>query len=44
VSRADDERIDDIVEAAGEVVAIVADGKEAWESDRVRQLAVERLL
>lgn len=44
MSRADDERIDDIVEAAGEIAAIVADGKEAWESDRVRQLAVERLL
>jgi uncharacterized protein with HEPN domain len=41
VSRADHERIDDIVEAASE---IVADGREAWENDHVRQLAVERLL
>jgi hypothetical protein len=27
VSRADDERIDDIVEAASEITAIVADGR-----------------
>jgi uncharacterized protein with HEPN domain len=44
VSRADDERIDDIVEAASEVAAIVDGGREAWENDHVRQLAVERLL
>jgi uncharacterized protein with HEPN domain len=44
VSRSDGERIDDIVEAASEIVAIVAVGREAWRSDRVRQLAVERLL
>jgi uncharacterized protein with HEPN domain len=44
VSRADDERIDDIMEAASEITAIVVDGREAWEDDRVRQLAVERLL
>jgi uncharacterized protein with HEPN domain len=44
VSRADDQRIDDIVEAASEITAIVADGREAWEHDRVQQLAVERLL
>jgi uncharacterized protein with HEPN domain len=44
VSRADDERIDDIVEAASEIVAIVDAGREEWETDRVRQLAVERLL
>jgi hypothetical protein len=43
VSRADDERIDDIIEAASEVAAIIADGREAWEADRMRQLAVERL-
>jgi hypothetical protein len=35
VSRADDERIDDIVEAASEIAAIVATGREAWETDRV---------
>jgi uncharacterized protein with HEPN domain len=44
VSRSDDERVDDIVEAASEIMAIVADGREAWPRDRVRQLAVERLL
>jgi uncharacterized protein with HEPN domain len=44
VSRSDGERIDDIVEAASEIVAIVAVGREAWRSDRVRQLAVARLL
>jgi uncharacterized protein with HEPN domain len=44
VSRADDERIDDIVEAASEIAAIVDAGREAWEKDHVRQLAVERLL
>jgi uncharacterized protein with HEPN domain len=44
VSRADDERITDIVEAASEIAAIVDAGREAWESDHVRQLAVERLL
>lgn len=44
MSRSDGERIDDIVEAASEIVAIVAIGREAWRSDRVRQLAVERLL
>lgn len=44
MSRSDGERIDDIVEAASEIVAIVAVGREAWRSDRVRQLAVERLL
>jgi uncharacterized protein with HEPN domain len=44
VSRADDERIDDIIEAASEIVDIVDAGREAWASDHVRQLAVERLL
>jgi uncharacterized protein with HEPN domain len=44
VTRADRERIDDILDAASEIAAIVAAGREAWETDRVRQLAVERLL
>jgi uncharacterized protein with HEPN domain len=44
VTRADDERIDDIIEAASEIAAIVDVDREAWEADRVRQLAVERLL
>jgi uncharacterized protein with HEPN domain len=44
VSRGDDQRIDDIVEAAAEISAVVAAGRDAWDGDRVRQLAVERLL
>ena len=44
MSRSDGERVDDIVEAASEIGAIVAAGRDAWRSDRVRQLAVERLL
>jgi Gamma-glutamyltranspeptidase len=44
VTRADDERVADIVEAALEIAAIVDAGEEAWESDHVRRLAVERLL
>jgi uncharacterized protein with HEPN domain len=44
VSRSDGERVDDILEAASEIVTIVAAGREAWRRDRVRQLAVERLL
>lgn len=44
MTRADDERIDDIIEAASEIAAIVDVDREAWEADRVRQLAVERLL
>jgi hypothetical protein len=31
VSRADDERLDDIVEAASEIAAIVDAGREEWE-------------
>jgi len=44
VSRGDDERIADILDAASQVADIVAVGRPAWEADRVRQLAVERLL
>jgi uncharacterized protein with HEPN domain len=44
VSRGDDQRLDDIVEAASEIGDVVAAGREAWDNDRVRQLAVERLL
>lgn len=44
MSRGDDQRIDDIVEAASEITVVAAAGREAWDSDRVRQLAVERLL
>jgi uncharacterized protein with HEPN domain len=44
VSRADEQRIDDILDAASQVIALAEVGKEAWDADRVRQLAVERLL
>lgn len=44
MSRADEERIEDIIEAASEIAAVVAAGREIWDTDRVRQLAVERLL
>jgi hypothetical protein len=39
-----DQRIADIVETASEISEIVAAGRVAWDDDRVRQLAVERLL
>jgi uncharacterized protein with HEPN domain len=44
VSRRDDQRIADILEAADEIAGIVADGIEAYRADRLRRLAVERLL
>jgi len=44
VSRADEERIEDIIDAASEIATVVAAGREIWDTDRVRQLAVERLL
>lgn len=44
MSRSDDERIADIVEAAAEIAAVVERGKSAWDEDRVSRLAVERLL
>jgi uncharacterized protein with HEPN domain len=44
LSRSDDERIADIVEAAAEIAAVVDRGKTAWDEDRVSRLAVERLL
>lgn len=39
MSRSDDERIADIVEAAAEIAAVV-DGKTALDADRVSRLAV----
>jgi uncharacterized protein with HEPN domain len=33
-----------MIDAADEIVRVVADGEEAFQLDRVRQLAVERLL
>ena len=44
MSRSDDERVADIVEAAAEIAAVVDRGKSAWDEDRVSRLAVERLL
>lgn len=44
MSRHDDERVADILDAAREVGEIVAGGEAAFRADRVRQLAVERLL
>jgi uncharacterized protein with HEPN domain len=44
MSRSDDERVADIIEAAAEVGALVAPGREEWNQDRTRRLAVERLL
>jgi len=44
VSRRDDERVADILDAAAEIAEITAVGREAWDKDRIRQLAVERLL
>jgi uncharacterized protein with HEPN domain len=40
----DNQRVADILDAAGEIAAIVAGGEDAFRTDRVRQLAVERLL
>jgi uncharacterized protein with HEPN domain len=44
VSRRDDERVADILDAADEIAAIIELGRDAWDKDRIRQLAVERLL
>jgi uncharacterized protein with HEPN domain len=43
VSRRDDERVADIVDAADEIAEIIALGRDAWDKERIRQLAVERL-
>jgi uncharacterized protein with HEPN domain len=44
VSRRDDERAADILDAADEIAEIIDPGRDAWDKDRIRQLAVERLL
>ncbi len=44
MSRSDDERVADILDAAAEVGGLVATGREDWDRDRTRRLAVERLL
>lgn len=44
MSRADDERIVDILDAGRQIAEVVERGKQAWDTDRISQLAVERLL
>jgi hypothetical protein len=44
VSRRDDERVADILDAASEIAEIIELGRDAWDKDRIRRLAVERLL
>lgn len=44
MSRSDDERVADILEAAVEVGTLVAYSRDEWDHDRTRRLAVERLL
>ena len=44
MTRSDDQRIADILEAADRIAIIVARGREAWDSDVSSELAVERLL
>jgi uncharacterized protein with HEPN domain len=44
VSRSDDQRVQDILDAADQILDVVKDGRGAWDKDRLRQLAVERLL
>ena len=44
MSRRDDERVADILDAASEIGEVIGLGRDAWDKDRIRQLAVERLL
>lgn len=44
MSRSDDERVADILEAATEIAVVIGRGKAAWDEDRIGRLAVERLL
>lgn len=44
MSRSDDQRVADILEAADRIAVIVERGKEAWDTDDFSQFAVERLL
>lgn len=44
MTRNDEERIADIVEACDELAVLVAPGKEKFDADRTLQLAIERLL
>lgn len=44
MSRRDDERVADILDAAREIAEVTELGRDAWDKDRIRQFAVERLL
>jgi uncharacterized protein with HEPN domain len=44
VSRRDDQRVADILDAADEIAEVVELGRDAWDKERIKQLAVERLL
>jgi uncharacterized protein with HEPN domain len=44
VSRSDEQRVQDILDASDQILDVVKDGRDAWDKDRFRQLAVERLL
>jgi uncharacterized protein with HEPN domain len=44
VSRSDEQRVRDILDASDQILEVVRDGRAAWDKDRFRQLAVERLL
>ncbi len=44
MTRSDDERIADIIEAANEIATLVERGKADWDANRLLRLAVERLL
>jgi hypothetical protein len=36
VSRTDDQRVLDILDAADEIAGVVKDGRETWDQDRLR--------
>jgi uncharacterized protein with HEPN domain len=44
VSRGGEQRVQDILDASDQILDVVKDGRDAWDKDRLRQLAVERLL
>jgi uncharacterized protein with HEPN domain len=44
LSRSDDLRVVDVLEAAAQLAALVAEGREVFDSDSIRQRAAERLL
>jgi hypothetical protein len=44
VSRTNNQRVLDILDAADQIAGVVKDGRRAWDQDRLRRLAVERLL